>query len=77
VSPSPPPTLASPPTEGHVATEGEEQGVDEENLYVDHDDTPLRLHAIDKLIGNVVPPGLSRRVLNACDIPPLSKGGQS
>jgi hypothetical protein len=39
--------------------------VDEENLDEDHDDAPLRVRAIDDLIGDAETPGLARRVLNA------------
>jgi hypothetical protein len=55
---SPTPTPASSPVGEH------EPEVDEENLDADHDDVPLRVRAIDDLIGDVEPPGLTRHVLN-------------
>jgi hypothetical protein len=58
-TPSPTPTPASSPVGEH------EPEVDEENLDADHDDAPLRVRAIDDLIGDAEPPGLARRVLNA------------
>jgi hypothetical protein len=58
-TPSPTPTPASSPAGEH------ELEVDEENLDADHDDAPLRVRAIDDLIGDAEPPGLARRVLNA------------
>jgi transposase InsO family protein len=58
-TPSPTPTPASSPAGEH------EPEVDEENLDADHDDAPLRVRAIDDLIGDAEPPGLARRVLNA------------
>jgi hypothetical protein len=57
-TPSPTPTPASPPVGEH------ELEVDEENLDADHDDTPLRVRAINNLIGDAEPPGLAHRVLN-------------
>jgi hypothetical protein len=57
-TPSPTPTPASPPAGEH------EPEVDEENLDVDHDDAPLRVRAINDLIGDAEPPGLAHRMLN-------------
>jgi hypothetical protein len=58
-TPSPTPTLASPPAGEH------EPEVDEENLDTDHDDAPLWVHAINDLIRDAEPPGLAHCVLNA------------
>jgi hypothetical protein len=57
-TPSPTPTPASSPAGEHKPE------VDEENLDADHDDTPLRVRAIDDLIGDAEPPGLTHRMLN-------------
>jgi hypothetical protein len=64
-SPSPTPPLASPPTGEYAAPGEEEHEVKAENLDADHDDAPLRVRAIDDMIGNVAMPALARRVLEA------------
>jgi hypothetical protein len=64
-SPSPTSPPASPPLGEYAAPGEEEHEVEDENLDADHDDAPLRVQAIDDMIGNAATPGLARRVLEA------------
>jgi hypothetical protein len=63
-TPSPTPPLTSPPAGKHVEPWEHEQEVTEEDLNTDHDDTPLRVCAIDDLIKDAELLGLARRMLN-------------
>jgi hypothetical protein len=62
-SPSSFPAPAS-PAGGHPGPV-EEREFSEEDLDAEHDDAPLRLRAINDIIGDAAPPALARRVLDA------------
>jgi hypothetical protein len=56
------PATPTPPPAGVPATPTAE--IDDDDLDAEHDNTPLRLHPINDLIGDAAPLGLARRVFN-------------
>jgi hypothetical protein len=62
-SSSPPPS--APPVGEHAAPVALQPEINKEDLDVEHGDTPLRLCVANDVVGDVAPPGLVRRVLNA------------